>query len=123
MDGHIISLRNGDTKMRIQDMMTVYKYVNVAGIPFEVPDNVIVNVFSRFGEVKEVRMNYYNVGLKGIATGTRKIKMIVKKNIPSVIKVGTKTLNVAYEGQTRTCYKCGLDTHMGDDCHTERLTL
>ena len=63
-------------------------------------------------------MNFYNVGLKGIATGTRKIKMIVKRNIPSVIKVGSKTINIAYEGQTRTCYKCGLDNHMGSNCKT-----
>ena len=119
LDGQIISLKNGEIKMRIQDMTTKYKYVNVAGIPYEIPDDVIVNLFSRFGEVKEVRMNYYNVGLKGIATGTRKIKMVVKKNIPSVIKVGSKTLNIAYEGQTKTCYKCGLDNHMGGDCHTD----
>ena len=77
MDGHIISLRNGEIKVRIQNMTTVYKYINVAGIPFEVPDNVIINVFSRFGEVKEVKMNYYDVVRKGIATGTRKIKMRV----------------------------------------------
>ena len=79
MDGDIISLKNGEIKIRIQDMTTEYKYVNVAGIPFEVPDALVTDLFSRFGEVKEIRMNYYNVGLKGIATGTRKIKMIVKK--------------------------------------------
>ena len=120
MDGQIINLKNGEIKIRIQDMTTEYKYVNVAGIPFEVPDNVVVDLFSRFGEVKEVRMNFYNVGLKGLATGTRKIKMIVKRNIPSVLKVGSKTINIVYEGQTRTCYKCGLDTHMGGSCSTEK---
>ena len=70
-------LSNSEIKIRIQDMTTEYKYVNVAGIPFEVPDALVTDLFSRFGEVKEIRMNYYNVGLKGIATGTRKIKMIV----------------------------------------------
>ena len=48
LDGQIISLRNGDIKIRIQDMTTEYKYVNVAGIPMEVPDNVVIDLFSEF---------------------------------------------------------------------------
>ena len=43
-----------------------------------------------------------------------------------MIKVGSKTLNIAYEGQIKTCHKCGMEGHMGGSCETnedERIHL
>ena len=120
MDGEIITLRKNeeDVKIMIQDMTSNIKYVAVAGVPFEVPDNAVYELMSRFGIVKGIRMNYYQSVLKGIATGTCIVKMSVKRNIPSVIEVGSKTLNISYDGQTKTCYKCGKDDHLGEGCTT-----
>ena len=121
MDGEIITLRrnNCDVKIMIQDMTSNIKYVAVSGIPFEVPNEAVAALMSRFGDVKGIRMNYYKSILNGIATGTRIIKMNIKRSIPSVIKVGSKTLNIAHEGQIKTCYKCGMEDHLGDKCETK----
>ena len=81
MDGEIITLRKntGDLKIMIQDMTSNMKYVAVAGIPFEVPNEAVAALMSRFGDVKGIRMNYYKSILNCIATGTRIIKMNMKK--------------------------------------------
>ena len=73
MDGEIITLKRNDdeVKIMIQDMTSNIKYVAVAGIPFEVPDEAVAELMSRFGDVKGIRMNYYKSILNGIATGTR----------------------------------------------------
>ena len=120
MDGEIITLRKDeeDVKIMIQDMTSNIKYVAVAGIPFEVPDKAVYELMSRFGIVKGIRMNYYQSVLKGIATGTRIVKMSIKRNIPSVLKVGSKTLNISYDGQNKTCFKCGIYGHLGEGCET-----
>ena len=122
MDGEIITLRrnNGDVKIMIQDMTSSLKYVAVAGIPFEVPNEAVAALMSRFGDVKGIRMNYYKSILNGIATGTRIVKMNMKRNIPSVIRVGNKTVNISYENQIKTCYRCGMDDHFGNDCKTKQ---
>ena len=121
MDGEIITLRRnfGDVKIMIQDMTSCLKYVAVAGIPFEVPNDAVAALMSRFGDVKGIRMNYYKSILNGIATGTRIVKMNMKRNIPSVIRVGNKTLNISYENQIKTCYRCGMDDHLGNECRTK----
>ena len=95
------------------------KYVSVVGIPFEVPDRVVVEIMSRFGTVKDIKMNFYQQNLQGIANGTRCVKMIVQKDIPSCIKIGNKAINISYSGQLKTCYKCGYSTHIGSECTTE----
>ena len=120
MDGEIITLKKNeeDIKIMIQDMTSNIKYVAVAGIPFEVPDKAVYELMSRFGIVKGIRMNYYQSVLKGIATGTRIVKMSIKRNIPSVLKVGSKTLNISYDGQNKTCFKCGREDHLGEGCST-----
>ena len=120
-DGETITLirKNEEVKIMIQDMTSNIKNVAVAGIPFEVPDEAVTELMSRFGDVRGIRMNFYQSILKGIATGTRIVKMNIKRNIPSVIKVGSKTLNIAYEGQMKTCYKCGMDNHLGNECETQ----
>ena len=61
MDGEIITLRrnNCDVKIMIQDMTSNIKYVAVSGIPFEVPNEAVAALMSRFGDVKGIRMNYY----------------------------------------------------------------
>ena len=63
-------------------------------------------------------MNYCQSVLKGIATGIRIVKMSLKRNIPSVLKVGSKTLNISYDGQTITSFKCGMEDHLGEGCKT-----
>ena len=121
MDGEVFTIQRTDgeeVRIMVQDMASNIKYVSVAGVPFEVPDEALYNLMSRFGDVKGVRMNYYHTILPGIATGTRVVKMNIKKSIPSVIKVGNKTLNIYYSGQAKTCSKCGMEGHLGSDCET-----
>ena len=119
MDGEIIQVRGGEARVMIQDMTGEVKYVSVSGIPYEVPDEVVANLMSRFGTVKSIRMNYFQQALTGIANGTRCVKMIIKKDIPSCIKIGNRAINVSYTNQTKTCFKCGqilTNAHMGRQC-------
>ena len=116
-DGEIFKIHNySEKRIMIQDMSSDLKFVAVIGVPFEVPHQIVRNIMSRFGEVHDIRMNYFQTKLNGLATGTRTVKMKVLKNIPSVIIVGKKKINIAYEGQQKTCNKCGMDNHIASEC-------
>ena len=116
--GETISICNGEKRVMVQDISSDKQFVAVIGVPFEVPHEVIQNLMERFGEVIDIRMNNYQTSLKGIATGTRVVQMKIVKSIPSVIVVGTKRLNISYEGKDKTCYKCGMSCHIAYDCVT-----
>ena len=117
--GEVINVYGyGEKRILLQDMSSNKQFVAVIGVPFEVPHDLVKKIMSRFGEVFDIRMNRYQSSLKGITTGTRVVLMTVVKKIPSVIIVGKKKINISYEGQEKTCSKCGMFNHIAYDCET-----
>ena len=51
--------------------------------PYEGENSKILEVLEQFGEVQEVRHQHWS-SVEGVATGTRVVKIVRSKHIPSV---------------------------------------
>ena len=84
--------------------------------PYEMTDQVIINVLMEYGTVANIRRQIHDFD-ETIETGVRSclIKNI-KKPIPSYIKAGAFTLPIRYKGQQKTCKICQQPNHLARDC-------
>lgn len=84
--------------------------------PYEIPDNAITSLLSRYGTVANIRRQYHSFD-DNIETGVRScLVKSLKKPIPSFIKFSGFTLPVRYRGQQKTCKICEETGHLARDC-------
>ena len=55
-DRDVVSVRGGEARVMVQDMTGEIEYVSVVRMPFEIPDKVVVEIMSRFGTVKDIKI-------------------------------------------------------------------
>ena len=75
-----------DTVVPVTPADCVVKSVYVRDLPFEVPDESIVSVFSTYGKVCSVK-SVYHKEFPAICTGTRTVLMSVNDSVPSIVNV------------------------------------
>lgn len=89
--------------------------VTVLHVPYELNDNVVRHVLSRYGRVVCGRFltcsDYPNV-----FNGIRQYKVDLRSDIPSSLLLGGRNCWVRYRGQPRTCLKCGDSGHEAKEC-------
>ena len=103
--------------VRIVNLSNSFTFVSIRNAPFEMDDDLIVGILSRYGKVDSIRKNTFSLGpFKGLLSGIRTVKMKIKGNIPSSLNVCGHNLTVLYNGQKRTCFKCGQEGHLMKDC-------
>ena len=86
--------------------------------PYEMSDQIVVNVISSYGTVVNIRRQHHSFD-EDIETGVRScLVKNLKKPIPSYVKVGGFTLPVRYRGQRKTCKICEEPGHLARDCPT-----
>ena len=84
--------------------------------PYEIPDNAITSLLSRYGTVANIRRQYHGFD-DNIETGVRScLVKSLKKPIPSFLKFSGFTLPVRYRGQQKTCKICEETGHLARDC-------
>ena len=114
------SVEVGSLSAKIINLSKSYTYVSVRNAPFELEDDMIVNILSRYGKVENLRNNKFAVGpFKGLLNGVRTVKMWIRENIPSSCSIRGHNISFMYSGQVRTCFKCGLSGHMVKDCNVD----
>ena len=102
--GHIVTINTPDNAVT-----DVY----VKGAPLEWSQYRYSRIFGFYGDIKFVNF----MGLREDETcrreyrykenGIVKIRMRVKKSIPSSLSIDGERIEVYYRGQARTCYTCG----------------
>ena len=114
-------MRINDTySVKVVNISTGLTFVSVCNAPFEMENDTIICILSRYGEIESIRNNRFSHGpFEGLLSGIRTAKMKVRENIPSSINVFGHNLTIIYNGQKRTCYKCGCEGHMAKDCATD----
>ena len=110
----------GSIKVKCTDESSSITYVSIRDCPPEMDSSVLVNILSQYGNVEGLRYNRYKYGpFQGALNGIRTAKMHVKKNIPSKITINNIQIHLLYNGQKRTCFKCGSESHEARECSTE----
>lgn len=119
----ILEKDNGARKMRLEsgEVTTVVltsnghgvKTLRVKNLPTEISDAELRNVLREYGEVSGIEQEKYGPGL---LTGVRYVRMAVKKNVPSYVKVAGEEAFVSYFGQKETCHTCGQIGHKRASC-------
>ena len=114
-----VNIDKGET-VKIVNLSSVYAYVSIRYAPFDMENSTLISVLSQYGKVHSIRMNRHSNGkAEGLLNGIRTARMEIRQNIPSSIKVFGHSVVFLYNGQKRTCHKCGRDTHFAVDCNME----
>ena len=111
-----------ENNVKIVNLSTTNTYVSIRNAPFELSDELLINIMSRYGKVDSIRSNRFSMGpLKGVLTGIRTVKMKIRDNIPSSLNVFGHNLTILYNGQKKTCYRCGKEGHLLKDCNSDNI--
>ena len=85
-------------------------------------DYRLTRIFSFYGDIKKVDHMEIQSGeitrsdnYIGKVNGVAKIRMKVRRRIPSSIVIDNERIEVYYRGQIPTCFKCGQD-HIRKNC-------
>ena len=91
---------------------SVFKWVTLMDLPYGIPESEIKTALSKFGQTAHVKLETF----MGLYTGTRLIKMEIKKAIPSRLVVAGHLCTIFYRGQVRSCFKCSQTGHEAKNC-------
>jgi len=92
------------------------KVVSVIGVPHELPEETMLKSLSFLGKVLASKICMH-AEHPNIENGNRLYRMEIKREIPSTLLFGNKYVWVRYQGQTKTCLKCGSSDHIAADGH------
>lgn len=99
--------------------------IRVVRMPMFWDEEKIKRIFSWYGDVKKVEKEQWRSGMSsdadsgqymGIWNGNYRLRMVLKQPIPNTITVSQAKFEVYYQGQERTCWKCGEVSHSKKDC-------
>ncbi|XP_064110258.1 uncharacterized protein LOC135218043 [Macrobrachium nipponense] len=115
-----LQIGNGIT-VEIVNMGASYSFVSIRYAPFDMDNQMIESVLERYGKIIWIRNNQHTLGKgNGLLNGIRTAKMEIKNNIPSSIRIAGHSVSLMYSGQNRTCYKCGSEDYLVENCVTEK---
>ena len=119
-EDRVFSLENRNVNVKIVNLSTNKIVVTIRNAPFELPNHMLQDILSEYGQVFNVRSQVYQEGkLAGISNGNKTALMALKKPIPSSLVYGNLVLLIHYRDQVRTCHKCGLEGHLAAHCVTQ----
>lgn len=91
----------------------------------DVSDVAITEFMAAYGDIISIREvmweDKYSFG--AIPNGVRVVRMVVKKNIPSIVTIDGEATSVLYQGQLSTCRHCGELSHSGIPCVQNKKLL
>ena len=88
--------------------------------PFEAPDADMRSVLSKFGQIKGLRYQSFP-GYSNIKTGSRIMRMVVEREIPSQQSIMGYPCRVWYKGQPISCNICRAVVHLAASCPNKGL--
>lgn len=116
-DGKIYKLRimmeDGAVEVRLFDLSN------------DISNEQITEFLSEYGDVLNVRDLLWDErsAFAGVKTGVRIARMVVKKNIPSLVTIRGEDSAVGYKGQRQTCLHCQEFVHVGIPCVQNKKLL
>ena len=86
--------------------------------PYENNDSPVRRVLSGYGSVKGISYQT-GVGLPGVHTGTRVVKMVCSSPIPQSLMIAGVCCKIWYRGQPVTCDACREEGHVAAMCRNK----
>ena len=101
------------------------KVLRVRNLPIEVSTEAVMLCLGQYGQVFEVREERYPRGscYQGLLTGTRFVRMAMKRAVPSYVRISGVEARVFYAGQKPTCQICESTEHLRANCPNRRRPL
>lgn len=97
-----------------------FTIVRMHNIEYEIEDIMIQNCLQGYGSVIAIKRETWGKDMPfPVYNGTRSIKMILKKEIPSYIPMSGRKVWVSYTNQKKTCRFCDGNDHLVQDCPTK----
>lgn len=112
--------------VQIQRAFQRYEEITVKNIPPHWGRNQIERIFSFYGTVMNMRYQAmkYSYGndckpeYERVWDGNWRVRMKIKKPIPSTLTVSDWQIEIFHRNQRKTCWRCGSDEHSRRDCET-----
>ena len=110
----------------IIDPQEVTTEVIVRKIPMFWSQHRVLNIFSKYGTVKNIKKERYRTtdadgtSFGGLWNGNLRISMVLKDRIPSGITISGISIEIFHRNQQPTCRTCGLVGHKFYECKTPR---
>ncbi|KAG8227429.1 hypothetical protein J437_LFUL000438 [Ladona fulva] len=96
--------------------------VKILHVPFELGMDAIVDELKNYGKVLKCEYNSWGgEEFIPVRTGTRSVKMELKKPIPSYIYISGVRATIWYHGKLLTCSVCGSSDHLRKSCRRSGL--
>lgn len=91
----------------------------------DVQDNSIMEFMKNYGDIISIRELLWDPKYRfgSISTGVRVVRMVVKKNIPSIVTIDSEATYVSYSGQLQSCRHCSELVHNGITCIQNKKLL
>lgn len=86
--------------------------------PYENNDSPVRRVLSGYGSVKGISYQT-GVGLPGVHTGTRVVRMVCSSPIPRSLMIAGVCCKIWYRGQPVTCDACREEGHVAAKCRNK----
>ncbi|KAL1397437.1 hypothetical protein pipiens_009766 [Culex pipiens pipiens] len=90
--------------------------VKIHDLPPYMPTQIIVQHLAEFGEILSITDELWKEHFPGVPTGTRVVRMRIRKPIPSYVNIGDEVGYVRYRNQRPTCRHCSRYLHVGQKC-------
>lgn len=113
---HVIKIDDHDYAVRLV-MEDGGVNVKVRDLPPQWNTDMIVDQLKQYGKVISAKDDTWDIGiLKGIRNGTRTIRMIIYKPIPSYMRMYNELAFISYPNQQHTCKSCNKPIHPNKRC-------
>ena len=95
--------------------------VRVHNLPPQIPNNLIIQRFSRYGEAVSLKEETWKDFFGEFPNGVRILRMRLSKQIASYVPIDGEQAYVVYRNQIRTCKHCVRPLHIGRTCAGTRM--
>ena len=113
-------IRYSDVPLRLAPAGTQSLIVYLRDCPSEVPDNVIRQFFTSFGEVHSISHSTHQ-GFPELRDGNRAVRISLSKDIPGVVSIAGFECRVWYRRQPAFCEICKKLGHRSRACPLDGL--